>query len=127
MASPAAAFGDDGFQSVIGVEGEHVLGGAGPLGPLGGECGVGLQDGGGQDFGEPGPGHHPDHVAEGVVDVGAGFPRQGPGLFGDFAGLPGPNSTSQHPIPQPGQPVPQIQRISDQRSGGCHAGALEGT
>src|SRR5688500_6149836 len=54
---------------------------------------TGLQDCGGQDFGEPWPRHHPHEVAEGMIDIGACFPRQGSGLFSDFAGLPGPHPT----------------------------------
>ena len=30
---PGGCFGDNGFQSVFGVKGEHILGAAGPFGP----------------------------------------------------------------------------------------------
>jgi hypothetical protein len=42
IASPAAAFGHNGFQPVFGVEAEHILAGAGPFGAFGGQCRVGL-------------------------------------------------------------------------------------
>jgi hypothetical protein len=40
-------FGHDGFQPIFGVEAEHILGAAAPLGSFRSQCRVGVQDGGG--------------------------------------------------------------------------------
>jgi hypothetical protein len=56
----------------------------------------------------------PDEITQGMINICAGLPRQTPGLLGDLAGLPGPHPTGQDSTPQPRQPVPHVQRISNQ-------------
>jgi hypothetical protein len=112
---PGVGFSHNGFQAVFGVEAKHILGDAGSFGTFRGQRRVGLQDRCGQDPGEARPRHHAEKVAERMIK----------GLLRDFAGLPGPHPTGEHPIPQPGQPIAQIQRIRDQRPS-CHdAGAVQ--
>jgi hypothetical protein len=48
------------------------------------------------------PGHHPDTVTQRMINIGARFPGQQPGVFGDPAGLPGPHLTGEYATPQPG-------------------------
>ena len=128
MASPAAALA----MMVFNPSSESKLytswAGAGSLGPFRGELpGRHRRMAADKIAGEPRPGHHPDQVAEGVVDVGAGFPRQGPGVSRRSCGpaRPAPRRCSTR-CPQPRQPIPQIQRVSDQRPSRHDPGAVQG-
>jgi hypothetical protein len=93
---PGRGSGDDGLQPVLRIVGPHVALAAGPGGPLLRHGRVGVQDGRGQDPAEPAPGQQAESAGQLGVELGAGLPRQRPGLFGDPARLPAADLTDPH-------------------------------
>ena len=67
----------------------------------------------------------PREPADRRIEFDARIPGQASGLLRDLAGLPGPHLTGLHLMPQHRQPIPQIQRVSDQRAGGHRTRALQ--
>ena len=122
---PGRGAGDDRLQPVLGVGGPHIPLLPGPLGALFGQRRVGVQDRRGQDAPEPAPRQQPQRPGQLGIQLRARLPGQRPGHLRDLAGLPPADLPGLHLGPQPGQAMPQIQRIRHQHLRAQHPGPLQ--